>query len=638
MSAEATTEDTTTEATSRFPSVNWAALGRGTREFIVHAVGQPRVLKISYPGLMHALIFWGMTIQIIGTAIAIMQMKLFTPFELTTPRSGAYLYFELVMDLAGVAIIVGVIMAAVRRWGIKPKSLETKWDDVYVLGLLLVIAVFGFLTEGLRIVATSPDWANWSPVGNLTANVFDGLGMTSEQAWNSHEFLYWGHLILGLVFVASIPFTKLRHLIYGPANIVLRPRRKDNTLPVIEDIEETEVLGVSQPTEFLPQQLLSWDACVRCGRCDRVCPAASSGLSLMPRMLVQSLRDSAVATLIQPNGNDKKPVELETTSAGEMSWLCTTCGACAMECPLFISPVSGIVDLRRSMALMTGSVPNSIGAVLRNFEVQGNPWGLPATDRTGWTEGLDVPVLEPEQEVDVLLYMGCAMAYDDRSKKAARAFVELLKSTDVDFAILGDAEACCGETARRMGHEYLFQVSVEQNIEVFNEYNFKRIVTPCPHCFNTLKNEYPALGGEYEVQHYTELLAEVGVAPVNGAGSGTVTYHDPCYLGRYNQVYDPPRDVLAKTGKTQVEMAQSKAGSFCCGGGGGQTWMETDADTRINNNRLEQALETNAETIATACPYCLLMLDDSIRSQGKGDQIQVMDIAELLAEQLPETT
>lgn len=606
------------------------------RDFLVHAVVQVRVLKKAYPGVMHALIFWGMTIQVVGTAISLMQLPLFVPFvELQFPRGNGYLAFELIMDLAGLAIIVGALMAAFRRLVLRPATLDTHWDDTYAILLLLLIPLLGFTTEGLRITAVPPPWANWSPVGRLVSGLMLALGMTPETAWQWHASLYWAHIVAGLVFVASIPFTKLRHLVTAPLNIVTRPLRKSSALTPIENIEEAEILGAGEVSEFTPQQLLSFDACLRCGRCEAACPATTSGMPFSPKALVQSLRDAMVDGLIAPGGN-AAPVALEERLGEEMSWLCTTCGACLVECPVFISPVADVIELRRNQALMTGRVPNSVGLALRNIERQNNPWGLPAADRTAWTEGLDIRVLQPGEEVDVLWFVGCAFAYDDRNKKAGQAFVRLLQAAGVDFAILGDAESCCGETARRLGNEYTFQVLAGQNIEVLSECSFKRIVTQCPHCYNTLKNEYPDFGGDYQVLHYTEFLQEIGHAlPGDGEpASGRVTYHDSCYLGRYNQVYDQPRDLLDRAGVSRVEMKRRRENGFCCGGGGGQMWMETDAETRISNRRLADALDVNADVVATACPYCLLMFDDAIRSQGLGDRVQVVDIAEVLADRL----
>lgn len=609
------------------------------RDFLIHAVGQVRVLKKAYPGIMHALIFWGVTVQVIGTTINLMQMQLFIPLvELPFPRGTAYLIYELVMDLAGVAILLGVTMAIFRRAILHPKALESRWDDYYALILLGLIPVAGFTLEGSRLLAASPPWALWSPVGNLSAHILKWIGIIPESAVILHTYLFWTHVVLGLLLVASIPFTKLRHLVFTPLNVIFHPQRKPSALEKIENIEETELLGVGKLSEFNPNQLLSFDACVRCGRCEEVCPAAISGMAYSPRTFIQSLRQEMVDTFFSPNGNNLKDLVGEVLPE-ETPWFCTTCGACLSICPAFVNPVDEIIDLRRYQVLTTGKMPKSVGDTLRNMERQGNPWGMPSEDRIAWAEGLGIREIAPGEETDVLLFLGCAFAFDERNKKVARSFVRLLQKMGVDFATLGLDEGCCGETARRLGHEYLFQVFAEQNIETFSKIKFNRIVTQCPHCFNTLKWEYPQMGGNYIVEHYTEYLNHLSL-PWDTTSNGKdgslnqLSYHDSCYLGRYNQIYDPPRALLDSAHINRVELPRRGENSFCCGGGGGQMWLESDADTRINHRRLEDALQIHSRVVATACPYCLLMFDDAIRSKGLGEDIQVLDIAEILERRL----
>jgi Fe-S oxidoreductase/nitrate reductase gamma subunit len=640
-----TTEALSSESTrwSQIKKIVVQALPR-IRDFFVDSVLQLRVWRKAYPGIMHALLFWGVTIQVLGTAINLMQMQLFIPFvELPFPRGGLYLTFELVMDLAGVAIILGVLMAMFRRFVLRPKNLETRWDDSYALVLLMLIPIVGFSLEGTRLLSAAPEWSNWSPIGSMVAGWMGSLGMSVEGAMRLHFYLFWTHAALGLTLLASIPFTKLRHLVNVPLNIIFHPRRKDGTLEVIEDIEEAEILGVGQVQEFAPHQLLSFDACVRCGRCDDVCPAAISGMPYSPRNLIQSLRQVMLTDLVAVNGskgsNGSKAEDLSEALTEDYVWSCTTCGACLSRCPAFVNPVDEVIDLRRYQVLTSGKMPKSVGDAIRNMERQGNPWGMPPDDRLAWADGLDVRELAPGDETDVLLFLGCAFAFDDRNKKVAQSFVRLLKKANVDFGILGYDEICCGETARRLGNEYLFQEFAKQNIETLSKVKFNRLVTQCPHCFNTIKNEYPQLGGEFKVQHYTEFLAELSL-PWESAGSngssmkGTLTYHDSCYLGRYNDIYQQPRGLLDKSNINRVEMDQREENAFCCGGGGGQMWLETDPNTRINHRRLENVLAAKADVVATACPYCLLMFDDAIRSKGKGEQVQVMDIAEVLSKQL----
>jgi Fe-S oxidoreductase len=321
----------------------------------------------------------------------------------------------------------------------------------------------------------------------------------------------------------------------------------------------------------------------------------------------------------------------------EFLWSCTTCGHCLDVCPAFIRPPEEVIEVRRAQVLMTGDVPQTIGETLRNFERQGNPWGMPRQNRMGWAEGLDLKVLKPGDEVDVLYFVGCAGSFDDRNKKVSRAFISILNKLGVDYGVLGEAEACCGETARRMGNEYLFQTAAEENISLLANYKFNRIVTLCPHGMNTLKNEYPAYGGSYQVLHGVEFLAEVlaenGLRPLQG-DFGKLTFHDSCYLGRYNHVYTQPRTLLSQAGLVPLEMRSSRANSFCCGGGGGSMWLETAADKRINQKRLQQALDLKADTITTSCPYCLIMFDDALRSKGLTEQVKVLDLMEILDQAL----
>jgi Fe-S oxidoreductase len=540
------------------------------------------------------------------------------------------------MDIAGIAILLGVIMAAFRRFVLRPKTLESSWDDYYALIMLTMIPLVGFLTEGARLVATSPTWAAWSPAGSLVANIMRTAGITPVSAGEIHRYFVFSHVVLGLALVASIPFTKMRHLIYTPLNIFFRPKRKSNTLEAIDNIEETDLLGVGKITEFTPHQLLSFDACVRCGRCEEVCPVAFSGMPYSPKNFIQNMRTAMQSGLVNPNGNGHGDAELIGSSIPEETpWYCTTCGACLDRCPAFVNPVDDIIDLRRYQVLTTGKMPKSIGDVMRNMERQGNPWGMPPEDRISWMSDLEVSQLEPGDEVEVLLYLGCASAYDERNKKVARSIIQILNQAGVDYGVLGLDEMCCGETARRLGHEYLYQMMVEQNIEVFNSVKFQRIVTNCPHCFNTLKNEYPQFGGEFVVQHLTEFLSEISfVAAATIQNGKQLTFHDSCYLGRYNHVYTQPRNLLSQSKLNWVEMDRSSDNSFCCGGGGGKMWMETDANTRINHRRLADALDTGAQIVATACPYCLLMFDDAIRSKGMAETIEVMDVAEILVSQM----
>jgi len=637
MTAQATTQPTTKSSWLQSIRVAYVKALPRIRDFFVHALIQVRVLKIAYPAVMHKLIYIGVTLQVVGTVINILNMLLFFPWVITFPRGTAYLIYELVMDIAGVMILAGVTMAFFRRLVLRPKTLESRWDDYFALSLLGLIPLLGYSMEATRLLATNPPWAAWSPIGNLVAKLFTSLGLTPQAATQVHDILFWIHAAVALILVASIPFTKMRHLVNIPLHIIFRPLRKTGALEKIENIDTAEVLGVGKISEFTSQQLLSFDACVNCGRCEEACPSNISGTDYSPRTLIQTLRKTMVEALQSPNGKTNQELFAETFSEA-YPWQCTTCGACTSRCPAFVNPVDEIIDMRRYQALTTGKVPKSVADASRNIERQGNPWGIPAQDRLNWSEGLNLPQLSPGDETDVLYFVGCASAFDDRNKKVARSFVHLLQKANVKFGVLGFDETCCGETARRMGNEYLFQVFALQNLEAMGKIKFDRIVTQCPHCFNTLKNEYPQFGSTYKVQHYTEFLSELsiakGISPNGNGVKGRLAYHDSCYLGRYNQIYQAPRQLLKDVKLDPLEFSRRRENSFCCGGGGGLMWQETDPNTRINHRRLAQAIQIKADIVATACPYCLLMFDDAIRSKGLGDQVQVMDIAELMEKQL----
>ncbi len=590
---------------------------------------QPRTLRNAYPGIMHLLIFWGMILLTIGHIILILQMDLFLPLALPFPRGNTYLAFETISDIAGLALLAGIAMALYRRLVIKPSWLESRWDDFFSLILLALIPLVGYFNGALRILATQPEWAAASPVENFLAGWLSSAGVSQIAANNAHQVTVYFHIAIGLILLASLPFTKMKHLIVTPANILTREKKPSGELDTIEDIENAEILGAGNIEEFDSHQLLSFDACLRCGRCEAVCPAAEVGMSYTPRVLIQTLKDYLNNTLVTPT-NIKLNGSTPDIFGEDYAWNCTTCGACIAACPAYINPVDQIIQLRRYQVLTTGKMPSTVGETLRNMERQGNPWGLPPQERGKWSEGLSIPIPEPDNNTEILLYLGCAMAFDERNKKIARNIIDLFSYFGVNYTCLGPEESCCGETARRMGHEYVFQVMAEENIMLFKELGTKKVVTPCPHCFNTFKNEYPEFGAEFEVQHLSEFLSTIMEnsqfkMPKNRS---TATVHDPCYLGRINGVIKPVREVAEHTPFILVEMEKSKQNSFCCGGGGGQMWMETDSDKRINHERLEQALQTGTDTILTSCPYCLTMFEDAIGAKGLQGSIKVMDITE----------
>jgi Fe-S oxidoreductase len=514
----------------------------------------------------------------------------------------------------------------------------------------------------MRLRGQQPAWAEWSWLGNTIAQIF---GPPPNQPPAIYPFVWWAHQLAVFGLIATLPYTKFLHIVSSPTNVFLRNLDPPGAIPKIEDIEETEeALGVGAIEQFTWKQLLDGDACTECGRCQAVCPAYAAGQPLSPKKLVMDLRDrmseypgalwkwqqSIVKkipmlhrlALGAGEPEEKALVGTDPRTAvilDDTVWACTTCRACEQECPVFVEQVSEIVAMRRFLTLEEGRLPSTVAQALRNTERQGNPWGQPRHQRADWATGLDVPLMADVEKVDVLYWVGCAGSYDPRNQKVSQAMVQIMKAAGVSFAILGEEETCNAEWARRAGEEYLYQMQAEGNIETLKQYQFNRIVTQCPHCFNTLKNEYPQFGGEWEVVHHSQFLQELiagGRLTLQGGWTGgVVTFHDSCYLGRYNQVYDEPRQVLGSLpGLNLTELQRSRERGFCCSGGGGCMWMEHEASQRINGVRMEEILALNAELVAVSCPFCLVMLDEAASSRDSENPPALKDLAELVAESL----
>jgi Fe-S oxidoreductase len=498
-------------------------------------------------------------------------------------------------------------------------------------------------------------------------------------------------MLVVFAFVASIPFSKFRHIFYTPLNNLFRDREAKGALDRIPNMEaelekDEPKLGVTSLGDSSWKRRMDFDACMRCGRCQANCPAFASGSDLSPKWLITKMSDlmhggpvlkkDGTVIHIQPvgaNGNGSLHSGGETQDAdgaggklrvvqGDIEtlhlyeheivtenelWSCTTCRACMTECPATIEHVDDIIDFRRNLTMVMGEIPSGVKNVLQGIERSGNPWKLPQRDRTAWAAGLDVPTLAEKEDAEVLYWVGCAPSYDDRSKKVARSMVQLMQRAGVDFAILGDEETCTGDPARRMGEELLYEQQATTNIETMGQYKFKKIVTTCAHCFNTIKNEYPQFGGkagvDYEVVHHTEYLndlVEQGKLTPTEPVNEKVVYHDPCYIGRYNDVYEEPRNVLSSIpGLELVEAGpRNREKAMCCGGGGGNVWLEGWGDKGINVIRLEQLQTEKPDTVAMGCPFCMVMFEDAAKNTGQGDTLGRKDVAELLLQSLgPDT-
>ena len=641
--------------------------------------------KDLYPGLMHFFLFWGVVFLFIATTVSMLEFnfhKYVRPvlgFDFPTAPFRAQT--DWVWDIfGGLFSLIGVAMATYRRYVMRPGRMEprrtnTLLDDALVLAFIWAILLSGFLLEGLRIASPAPDEPGADtlaqgapPLGWLFSLPFGAMGegaieATYRSLWGLHVFLYAGALAY-----TAVRFSKFSHILVSPANVFLRRhavRPKGALAPVTvrcaqcghanplvaqacQRCQGALELPTSGGATALPdltwKALLDFDACTNCGRCQAQCPAWASGKPLSPRQLIQDMKDYMLARAPQLQAARRAGVEppppprhmVHEAVTDEVVWSCTTCRACMEACPVFIEHIDHIVDMRRFLVLEESSMPETAQGALMSMEQRGHPWRGTQFTRTSWMEGLGVATLAERPEAEYLLWVGCTAALEQRSQAIARSMARLLKQAGVDFAVLGEEETCTGDPARRMGNEFLFQMLAQQNIETLTRYKVQKVLTLCPHCFNTLKNEYPQLGGRFEVQHYTQFVArliqEGRLRPIKVVET-SVAYHDSCYLGRHNDIYDEPRRIAqAIPGVTLVEMEpRCRQRGFCCGAGGGRMWME-ETGQRVNRIRTDHFLETGAQTVGVSCPFCLQMLTEGIGAKGMAEQRQAKDLLELLAE------
>jgi len=625
----------------------WDHLDKRIGSLLLYALGQWRVMAEIRPGLVHLGIFAGICLLFVGTALATLDWDvthLLFGFQFLT--DGFYLVYKLVLDLAGFVLALGLLIAAIRRYVQKPPRLngysrqKYLWDDTYTLGIVAVIMLSGFMIGSLRTAVLRPAWApTWTPVTYTISLIWGGLDPAVLQGLHVGTWLF--HMLLAFVAIATLPMTKLWHTFTAFLNVFFRRLQPVGAIPAIANIEEQESFGISQRAEFSWKQRLDFDACTRCGRCQEACPAHGVGTPLSPKNLIVKLYGYMLEAPVKDKEGklvDPRPLHAEVIAAEEL-WACTTCRACSQACPVFIDQVETIIDLRRYLTLSEGAIPTAGANALKQIERQGNPFGIAKANRWSWAADLNLPRLKPDEEVEYLYWVGCSAAFDTRNQKIARAMVKVLRAAGVSFGVMAE-ERCHAEGARRMGEEYLYQNAAQENIANFGKYRFKKILTHCPHCYNTFKNEYPQFGGNYPVVHHTTLVAELlasgRIKPVRSLNQ-TVTYHDSCYLGRYNGIYDPQRQALrAIPGLTLVEMGRARENGLCCGGGGGQMWLETAGKdgVRMNQRRLDDVLAVKADTVAVACPFCLTMFDDAIKVKGLDEKMGRKDIVELVAESL----
>jgi Fe-S oxidoreductase/nitrate reductase gamma subunit len=596
----------------------------------VHALAQARVLSQAYPGVMHATMFWGFLALFMGTVLATIDWDITLPlFDYKLLKGPFYLFYETTLDLFGLFFVIGLGMAVWRRFVQRPDRIDPTPRFAKVLVLLFVINVTGFVMEACRLAVTAPAWGPWSPVGYGLGQLMLAVGMGEGALRATHLSVWLFHAAISLLFVAVVPYSYFVHLVTTPLNIFFSKLTPRGEIRKIENIEEAEALGVSKLEEFSWKRRLDFDACVECGRCQAACPAYMAGTALSPKQIIVKLKRHMHGAL-------PGPIHGELIKAEEL-WACTTCMACVQECPAFIDIVDTIIDLRRYLALSEGALPSTAPQSLQNIQRAGNPWGLPAAERLAWAQGLEVPLMEPGKEVEYLYWVGCSASYDKRNQAIARSVVAILKKAGVSFGVMQE-ERCHGEVARRLGEEYLYQTLQSENVEAINQYRFKKVITHCPHCFNTIKNEFPQFGGTYEVLHHSQviagLIADGRVKPLKRI-DGVVAFHDSCYLGRYNGIMEAPREVArAVPGLRVIEPPRHRERGLCCGGGGGHMWMEVPSKKRVNVIRTEELLETGATIAGTACPFCLAMVDLGRKVKEAEERLAVKDVSELVAESL----
>jgi Fe-S oxidoreductase/nitrate reductase gamma subunit len=607
------------------------------------AFGQKKLLREFVAGWMHFFIFWGFVILLTAILDAILEGLFGVNLSII---GGFYRYIAFFQDLMGLLVILSIIIALYRRYIQKPKRLQvektSKIDATVILLLIFFIMLTMFGTYATQINLGNAEYYDLRFVSIRFASLLDGLGWDAQDLL--HSIFWWTHILLVLGFLNYLPFSKHLHIITSIPNVYfssLKPKGRLNPIS-FENIENVEKFGALDVDDLTWKQIFDGYTCTECGRCTSACPANLTGKPLSPREIIVSIRKrtfekAPILLNLKPQNEDVlgKTLLFNYVTEDEL-WACTTCMACVQECPVMIEHVQTIIDLRRYLVLTESKFPSELSTTFRNLENNFTPWAFSHSTRGDWAQGLDIKTLAEDSNVEYLLWVGCAGSFDARYKKVAISVAKLLKISGVSFGILGNEEKCTGDPARRAGNEYLAQMLIQENIQTFSKYNVKKIITICPHCFNTLKNEYPDFGGNYEVYHHVQFLEKLlieGRLKISKKLDARITYHDSCYLGRYNEIYDAPRDILGSiNGVKLLEMKRSRDRGLCCGAGGARMFMEEKIGKRINIERTEETLSLNPDTIASACPFCMTMLTDGVKAKEVADKVQVKDIAEILLE------
>lgn len=597
------------------------------------ALLQKDVTRVRLPGLFHGLFFWGFFLLFIGTTLIVIQAD-FTDllFGVKFLKGNFYKIFSITLDLAGLVAIVMLGALLIRRYVFRPAGLETKKDDAFMHALLLVILSTGFIIEGSRIAVTElgTPLAPWSPIGLFVANLLAPMG--EESLRGLHKITWWFHLLLVMGFIVSIPFTKFRHIFTTSVNRFFDDRGDVGKLVSLDlEDEEAESFGAVTLSDYTWKDIFDADACTLCKRCQDRCPAYVTDKPLSPMKIVNQIGELAF------NTKDNKEDGLVETFGKDAIWACTTCRACQDICPAGIEHINKIIDVRRNLVLMEGEFPGEeVMAAMEHTEVNGNPLGLGYASRGDWAEELDVAVMAEDSEVDVLYFVGCYGSFDKRNIKVAKSFIALCKEAGIKVGILGKEEKCCGEPMRKMGNEYLYQTMAMENVETIKGYGITKIVTTCPHCFNTLAKDYKDMELNVEVVPHAVFLDDLvhqGKLVLEG-GDMSCTYHDSCYLGRHNGIYDAPRNVISAMGGTIVEMEKNRDQAFCCSAGGGRILADENIGTRISVKRAEMAAATGADQLLSNCPFCLTMFEDGVKGAELEGTLQPRDIAEVMVERI----
>jgi len=609
-------------------------------------LGNARVARPRYwySGLLHTLIFWGFIVLQVRTLNFLLN-GIDEDISLQSLLGDVYTWLRPVMDAFNALVIAGVAMAAWQRFVWRPRRLTLNFDAWIILGLIAWLMVTDIFTNSAEIALGAQEDAKASFLAYGLSNLWDEIGFTGRGLELFHVVWWYSHLVDFLVFLCYLPYSKHSHILTILPNVFFRPLQPTGgVLQPIKDFESAESFGVGKLEQFNWKQLLDAYTCTECGRCTAACPASATGKVLSPKQVIVDIRhlmEEQEPALAPWTKRPEQPTPLIDGVGFEPIWDCVTCGACMYECPVYIEHVPTIMDMRRYLVMEQSNMPETAQATLMQLEQRGHPWRGAQLTRTSWieemaAEGVTVPMFDGSQEW--LYWVGCTGALQERNVKVTKAIVRLLLEAGVSFGVLGAEEGCSGDPARRLGNEYLYQMQAQANIETFKAKGVQRIVSNCPHCFNAMKHEYPQLEGRFEVVHHTELLADLiaqgRLSPRrdNGLSEKAVTYHDPCYIARHNDLLEEPRQVLASTGARALEMERCRRTTFCCGAGGSHMWVEESGGQRINHARTEEAAATGADIIAVACPFCMQMFEEGVGSvpQAAERGMQVFDLAELL--------